>query len=193
MDIDLNLGPGGIEDDIIMPDVEAFPPMVATSREEQEPPSESARAPQQRRSRAKTFIRYDTHIQISASELNAWSNDYVANMRNAAHEKRSKRATWVAKSNATIWTFGRGIGDMGAQPIMLRHEHPLAVFTGDDLQAALTDNGKRLRADEGGGHASEDRLRLRDRNGEEEMGRGDDLLAEDGLVMSATPEVSLFS
>ena len=183
------MGFGDIDDDVVMPDAEAFPPMAAAPQEAEQPSSESAQAPQRRKRRAKALITFDRRIQLPAAELNAWHNDYAANMRRASRDKRAKRAPWLAKENATEWTFGRGIGDIGQHTSMIHGEHPLAMFAGDNLLETLTGEGKNRTTDDKGQEPGNEGRRLRDWNGEEEMGRGDYMIVDDEISMAVTPEV----
>ena len=189
MDIDFNQGFAAIEDDAIMPDAEACPPMAAALHEAEQPSSENAQALQQRKPRAKTFITFDKRIHLPAAELNAWNNDYVANMRNATKDKRTKRAPWLAKENAADWTFGRGIGDIGQHPAILHGQHPLAMFAGANLQEALIGGEKRKRGRDEGQESGSDDRRLRSWIGEEELGRGDNMVIDHDVGMAVTPEV----
>ena len=198
MDVDVGQTPVIMDDDVIMPEAEPFPPMAAEGQEEEELSSESAQAPQQRKSRGKAFITLDRRTQIPASILSNWNDNYVANMRTATKEKRSHQAPWIAKANAVTWIFGRGIGGIGGQKISIGDAHPLAIFAGDKLRAALTDNAvalegdKRKRRDEEDQEVDMQGRHVRARTGSEEVGRGENMILDDDMGMSGTPLVGFF-
>ena len=201
MHVDFDMGLPGIGDITVAPDTEEAPLLALDAPEVEqlssEPSSESVRAPQQRKPRTKAFFSFDRRTQLPAAELNTWSNEYVENMRKAAQERHAHRAAWIAKANATVWTFGRGIGDIGQHPAMLAAEHPLAMFIGDNLRAALdldtppTESDKRKRSDDEGQRSSTDGRNVRARNESVELARGGTMAIDDDAGMLMTPEVCL--
>ena len=197
MDVDAGQVPITNDEDVIMPEAEPFPSMTAAGQEEEPPSSESAQAPQQRKTRGKAFITLDRRTQIPATVLSSWNDNYVENMRTAAREKRSHQAPWIAKANAVAWIFGRGIGDIGRQTTSIGDSHPLAMFAGDRLRAALADDALSPEAEKRKRQGEEDQeadiygRHVRARTGSEEVGRGENIILDDDMGLSGTPPVSL--
>ena len=198
MDVDVGQIPVTMDDDVIMPEAEPFPSVAAEGEAEEELSSESAQAPQQRKSRGKAFITLDRRTQISANILSNWNDNYVANMRTATKEKCSRQAPWIAKANAVTWIFGRGIGGTGSQTTFIGDAHPLAMFAGDKLRAALEDNAvalegeKRKRRDEEDQEVDMQGRHVRARTGSEEVGRGENIILDDDMGITGTPLVGFF-
>ncbi|KAL8773469.1 MAG: hypothetical protein Q9209_001573 [Squamulea sp. 1 TL-2023] len=201
MDLDLNF-PRADDEDLILPQGEAFPPMAtqapadsgflrSATIPQEESTSETALARQQRRRRGPRVLPVDQTQELRNSDLAQWNNDYLANMETAKKAKLQHKATTIAKQNAAAWVFGAGIGGVGLGMGASKPKGPLAeTFAGDALMQALTgDPGpavgkKRSRTeDEVEGSESEER-RVRMREGEEELGRDAGVQLEDDDTMN---------
>lgn len=207
MDSDLDL-PRFDDDDVILPNAEAFPamapppvtgagllnssPEVPQERES----SESAEAPLRRKRRAPKALAADERQELHNADLAQWKTDYSANMIEAKEAKQNHKVPALAKKNASFWVFGAGIGGVGAGLGSSKLKSPLDMFAGDAMMEALTGikaspaRQKRAREDEDHDSDSEGR-RVRSRDGDgEQGGRGDQLiLIDDGGMMTFASDV----
>ncbi|KAL8949608.1 MAG: hypothetical protein Q9222_004293 [Ikaeria aurantiellina] len=187
MDFDFNI-PQINDDDLVLPQAEAFTPLGTQARAvpHDESSSETAFAPQQRKQRQPRILPYDLTQELRNSNLTQWNNDYLANMQQVKKSKLEHRAVRDAKRNAAFCVFGAGIGGVGQGIGVSAMKGPLAeLFAGDALMRSLTGDlmptGSRKRGrsgDEADETGSEER-RVRLREGDEERGRGQVLNLED--------------
>ena len=211
MDLDLDLP--RIDDDIVLPDAEAFPTTAPQApagsgnigsssgiHREQES-SESAEAPLQRKRRAPKTLPVDERQELHNTDLAQWNTDYLANMAEAIEAKKSHKAPFLAKQNAAFWVVGAGIGGVGSGLGSSKLQSPLDVFAGDAIMEALTgfkfsSTGQKRGRDHEEDHDSDSearRIRIRDGDGDE-IGRGDDImLNDDGQIMMSASDVSISS
>lgn len=209
MDLDLDLPQ--IDDDIVLPDAEAFPATATQApaasdvlrsfsgvHQEQES-SESAEAPLQRKRRALKTLPVDDRQELHNTDLAQWKTDYLANMAEATEAKLSHKVPFHAKKNAAFWVIGAGIGGVGAGLGSAKLQSPLDMFAGNAMMEALTGvristAGQKRGRDEEEDHNSDSeaqRVRIRDRDGDH-IGRGDDmLLNDDGTIMMSASDVSI--
>lgn len=208
MDLDLDLP--RIDDDIALPDAEAFPTTAPQApagsgnigslsgiHREQES-SESTEAPLQRKRRAPKTLPVDERQELHNTDLAQWNTDYLANMAEATEAKRSHKVPFLAKKNAAFWVVGAGIGGVGSGLGSSKLQSPLDVFAGDAIMEALTGvkiftTGQKRGRDDVEDHDSDSearRVRIRDGDGDE-IGRGDDImLNDDGTMMMSASDVS---
>ncbi len=205
MDLELDL-PRFDDNDIVLPDAEAFPPMVAPPptgagflESSSEVPgehesSESAEAPLQRKRRAAKQLPVDDRQELHNADLAQWKTEYSANMSEAKEARKLHRAPSIAKKNAAIWFIGAGIGGVGIGLGSSKFKSPLDMFAGDSMLEALTGIGttaagrKRGREEEGDEDSDSEARRTRMRDGdEEEVGRGNEMFLDDNdpLMISA--------
>lgn len=209
MDLDLDLPQ--IDDDIVLPDAEAFPRTApqapagsgilgsssGVSREQES--SESADAPLQRKSRAPKTLPVDAWQELHNSDLTRWKTDYLSNMAEATAAKTSHKAPFLAKKNAAFWVVGAGIGGVGAGLGSSKLQSPLDIFAGDSMMEALTGvtisvaGQKRGRDDEEEHDSDSEARRVRIRDGDrDQIGRRDDaMLDDDGTMIIAADDVSI--
>lgn len=209
MDLELDLP--RIDDDVVLPDAEAFPATAphppASSRisdalskvhREQES-SESVEAPLQRKRRVPKALPVDERQELHNTDLAQWKTDYLANMTEATETKNSHKALSHAKKNAAFWVIGAGIGGVGAGLGSSKFQSPLVMFAGDAMMEALTGvkistpAQKRRRDDENDHDEDSEARRVRIRDGDGyEIGRGDEMaLNDDGTVMMLASDVSI--
>lgn len=209
MDLDLDLP--RIDDDIVLPDAEAFPttasqapagsgilgPESGVHREQES--SESAEAPLQRKRRAPKILPVDERQELRNTDLAHWNTDYLGNMAEATEAKISHKAPFLAKKNAAFWVIGAGIGSVGVGLGSSKLQSPLDGFAGEVMMEALTGvristAGQKRGRDEEEDYESDSearRVRLRDGDGDQ-MGRGDDMmLNDDGTMMISASDVSI--
>ena len=209
MGLDLDLP--RIDDDIVLPDAEAFPTTAP-----QAPAgsgilgslsgvhggiesSESVEAPLQRKRRSPRSLPVDVRQELHNTDLTQWNIDYLANMAEATAAKKSHRATFLAKKNAAFWVVGGGIGGVGAGLGSSKLQSPLDMFAGDAMMEALTGvkvanaGRKRGRDDEEDHDSDSEARRVRIRDGEgDQIGRGDDMMVDDdGTMMISANDVSM--
>lgn len=209
-DIDLDLPRLG-DDDIVLPDAEAFPEMVhqapaatgllrsSSTIPPEEDSSESAMAPHSRKRRGPKELPTDMAQELRNADLAQWNNDYVANMTDAVNNKAQHQASSLAKKNATFWIAGAGIGGVGSGVGMSKFRSPLDMFAGAQLLEALTGltqtvaGKKRARAEEGEHDSESEERRVRMKEDEDDqLGRGEDLIPdEDNEMGKLAREVSL--
>ncbi|KAI0886241.1 Rec8 like protein-domain-containing protein [Annulohypoxylon maeteangense] len=191
------------EGDVIMTDNAQQAGDVATAH----PPSEhhnaflsddhhqQHQAPSRRKRKPRT-LHADAETQISRTAINKWQEDYLVN---CGGPKIRATGAAKAKANAMLLTFGLGLGNIGRNiggPGMI---HPLALdFSGDSLFTAITGlavhgapRGQRRSASESIEDGSEQGRRVRPRlEGDDvQLGRSDDVFAQDGQQLHDSPEV----
>lgn len=201
MNIDLDL-PKFDDDDLRLPDAEAFPAQ-SLGREEphrlsseiprEHESSESAEAPMRRRRREPRELATDARQELRNADLAAWKDNYLANMSEAAQHKANHKASSVAKKNAAFWVVGSGIGGVGARLGSPTFKSPLDMFAGDAMMEALTGvpitnssstTRKRGREDEEDETSDNDGRRVRPRDVEDQqIGRGDAIVIPDDETM----------
>ncbi|KAL8848930.1 MAG: hypothetical protein Q9221_006088 [Calogaya cf. arnoldii] len=200
MDLDLNF-PRADDEDFVLPQAEAFPPLGSQAQAEsiflrssvvrEESSSEHALARQQRKPRGPRPLPYDQTQELRNSDLAQWNTEYLANMANANKTKLQHKATTAAKRNAASWVFGGGIGGVGLGLGANQTKGPLAeMFAGDALMQALTGTSasttgkKRSRdGDETDDSETEER-RVRMREADAEVGRAQGIHLEDDDTMN---------
>ena len=192
------------DDDIVLPEAEAFPttalqaPAVSGNfgsssgvHQEQES-SDSAEAPLQRKRRALKTLPVDVTQELHNTDLTQWNTDYIANMAEATAAKMSHKAPSIAKKNAAFWVVGSGIGGVGAGLGISNFQSPLGMFAGDAMMEALTGvkisttGQKRGRDDEEDHDSGSEARRVRIRDGDwDQVGRGDGMvLDDDGTIIN---------
>ena len=204
IDIDLDTDFPRYGDDVnVLPEAEPFPAMgIRTAAEpgflkssssvvpEEEPSSESAEAPQQRKHKAAKVLAIDMTQGLRNADLAQWNNEYLSNMVIAAQAKQQHKLPSQSRKNADFWVTGTGIGGVGSGLGTSKLQSPLDMFAGDKLMRALTGveatpiGKKRTRGDEDdrGSDSEERRVRARE-EGDDQIGRGDGLaLDEDGTL-----------
>ena len=191
-----------IEDDIILPEAEAFPMIAhqppAGSRDlgpalgahQEQESTDSAEAPLQRKRRAPKVLPVDERQELRNADLSQWNTDYTANMADATAAKMSHRAPFIAKRNAAFWVIGAGIGGVGPEMGSSSLQSPLAMFAGDTVMEALTGvkistAGHKRGHDDLEDHDSESgvrRTRIRDGD-RDQLGREEGIMLEDDEPM----------
>lgn len=193
MDLDNNFLRGD-DEDLILPQAEAFPPIaprtlgVVVAGDESS--SEAAVAPQKRKRREPKALPVDQSQELRNTDLANWNNDYIANMNNAKKSKMQHKATAIAKQNAAFYVFGAGIGGIGASTGVSNIRGPLVdMFAGEALLQALTGIAtpttarKRDNDEVEGDESDSEARRIRMRLGDEEMGRTQGLNLDDDDAM----------
>lgn len=195
MDLNLDLGlPRFGDEDIVLPDAEAFPEMVPqvpitaeifrSSSEEldEDSSSTSADAPLRRKGRAPKALPYDSAPELRNADLANWNDNYVRNMANDTQSKIQHRASKVSKQNAAFWVVGSGVGGIGSTVRKRGLNSPLDMFAGDALMEALTNvvafiaGRKRKRDEEGDRDSGSESRRTRMRDGDvDQLGRINEL------------------
>ena len=209
MDLDLDLP--RIDDDVALPDAEAFPTtapsapagsrisnVLSNVHQEQES-SESAEAPLQRKRRAPKTLPVDERPELHNTDLAQWKTDYLANMAEAMKVKKSHKAPFFARKNAAFWVIGAGIGGVGAGLGSSKFQSPLDMFSGDAMMEALTGvkvstpGQKRGRDDEDDHDEDSEARRVRIRDGDgDQIGRGEEMmLNDDGKMAMSASDVSI--
>ncbi|KAL8679683.1 MAG: hypothetical protein Q9186_004045 [Xanthomendoza sp. 1 TL-2023] len=196
MDLDMNF-PRADDEDFILPQAEAFPPidsqaqpgtgfLRSSTAPQGESSSETALARQQRKPRGRKVLPYDPTQELRNSDLAHWNNDYLANMEIAKKAKLQKKASTTAKHNAASWVFAAGIGGVGLGLGPSEMKGPLAdMFAGDALMQTLTGTSvsaggkKRSRSGYEADDSDTEERRVRMRKGEEEFGRAAGFHLED--------------
>lgn len=188
--MDFNNFPRADDEDLILPQAEAFPPLAPQTLggavPERGSSSEAAVAPQQRKRRQPKVLPVDQAQELRNTDLANWNNDYTINMDDAKKSKIQHKAAAVAKQNAVFWVFGGGIGGIGAGLGASKAKGPLVnTFSGDVLRQTLTGiptpatgrkrNQEEVEKDQSDSEARRVRMRL----GDEELGRAQGLHLED--------------
>lgn len=157
--MELNLDEDGdfnmmqIEEDLVLPDADAFQPQPRqrvtsehlTSGVSEAPTSEMAEfAVPVKKKRAKAAFKKaitDTEaISYRNADFKSWQENYVENMVTQRDAKRNNAIKNHAKANADIFLFGNGIGDIGRLITSVQNgsSHPLAWLQGDMLRNLIT-------------------------------------------------------
>lgn len=191
MDLNLDLGlPKFGDEDVVLPDAEAFPglvPQVPITAEAFRPSSEileedsssaSADALRRPKRRAPKALPYDNTPELRNADLAYWNNNYARNMANDINTKMQHRAPKVSKKNAAFWVAGSGLGGIGTTIRNLALNSPLDMFAGDALMESLTGvvasiaGRKRNRDEEGDGESGDEQrsVRMRD-TGDDQLSR----------------------
>lgn len=204
MDLDLDLP--RIDDDIVLPEAKAFPTTAPQAPADsgifgvhgERTSSESAEAPLQRKRRAPKTLPVDEMQELHNTDLAQWKTDYLANMDEAAAAKTSHKTSFLAKKNAAFWVVGAGIGGVGAGLGSSKLQSPLGMFAGDAMMEALTGvkistaGQKRGRDDKEDNDSDSEARHARIRDGDgDQIGRGDDMLDDDGTMMISVNDVSI--
>lgn len=205
MDLDINF-PRGDDEDLILPQAEAFPPLapqtLAGAALQDEASTEAAAAPQQRKPREPRQLPVDRTQELRSTDLTQWNKNYLLNMENARKAKIQHKATATAKQNAAHWVLGAGIGGIGAGIGASNVKGPLAdSFSGLALMQALTGapdptTGRKRSSEEIEGDESDSEARrVKMRQGDEELGRvqGIDLGDDDAMILPGSAVSSPFS
>lgn len=201
MDLDLNF-PRADDEDLILPQAEAFPPIGPQAQAEsgflrssavphEESSSDNALARQQRERRGPKALPYDETQELRNSVLAQWNADYLANMAHTKKTKLQHKATTAAKHNAASWVFGAGIGGVGLGLGASKMKGPLAeMFSGDALMQALTGTStsptgkKRSRSGDETDDSDAEERRVRMREEDAEVGRAQGFHLEDDDTMN---------
>ncbi|KAF3017980.1 hypothetical protein E8E15_005337 [Penicillium rubens] len=86
--------------------------------------------------RPKEIITDDT-TGLRNMTLAQWNNEYVANMNEALKQKQQNKIPTISKKNAAFWVFGQGIGSVGVGLGIDHEQHPLSLYSGEDLFEAV--------------------------------------------------------
>lgn len=195
MDLNLDLGlPRFGDEDIVLPDAEAFPEMVpqvpitaeifrsSSEAHDEDSSSTSADALLRPKGRAPKALPYDNAPELRNADLAYWNDNYVRNMANDTHTKIQHRASKVSKQNAAFWVGGSGVGGIGSTIRNRGLKSPLDMFAGDALMEALTNvvafiaGKKRKRDEEGNRESGSEERRIRMRDGDvDQLGRINEL------------------
>ena len=191
-----------IEDDIVLPEAEAFPTTAiqppagsrslgpSSGAHQEEESTDSVEAPLQRKRRAPKALPVDERQELRNADLSQWNTDYIANMADATAAKMSHRAPFIAKRNAAFWVIGAGIGGVGAGMGSSSLQSPLAMFAGDSMMEALTGivistaGQKRVRDDQEQHDSESEARRTRFRDSDwDQLGREEGVMLEDDNTM----------
>ncbi|KAL9637319.1 MAG: hypothetical protein Q9204_001923 [Flavoplaca sp. TL-2023a] len=201
MDLDLNF-PRADDEDFILPDAEAFPPLTSQAQAGsgllrssaaplQESSSEIVLARQHRKRRGPKALPYDLTQELRNSDLAQWNTEYLANMETAKKVKVQHKATTTAKHNAASWVFGAGVGGVGLGLGTSKMKGPLAeMFSGEALMQAITGTPasptgkKRSRSGDETDDSEASERRVRTREEAAELGRDQALQLEDDDTMN---------
>ena len=130
--------------------------------------------------RTPKVVPVDNQTALRNTELAQINNEYVQNMAAILKQKKNNKIPAQAKKNAVFWVFGMGIGSVGVGLGASQMPHPLQVFSGDELCAALNPQEKRKarkrarRADDEENESDEEGRRVRAKGeSEDQIGRGD--------------------
>ncbi|MCJ1260411.1 hypothetical protein MMC22_000272 [Lobaria immixta] len=212
MDLNLDLGPARFGDeDVVLPDAEAFPEMVRqvpimaepvrSSSEVLEEDSSSISADALLRSKRRTpkALPYDKTPELRNADLVSWNENYVRNMTNDIYTKMQHRVPKVSKQNAAFWVKESGIGGIGYVIKSSGPKNPLDMFAGDTLMENLTGvvasfTGRKRHRDE-----EEDRVsgsgerRVRTRDGDDQLGPMNELRMneDEGLAIPGEDEIEI--
>ena len=196
LDLDIDLPRLG-DDQVVLPEAEAFPPratqppaepgFLRSSSEAPQESSETAEAPARRRHTERKPLPWDTQRSLRNNDLASWNNNYVTNMADATHIKQQHKAPSLAKKNAAHWVYGSGIGGVGLGLGGSQLPSPLNMFAGDQLMTALTGiepptrGRKRSRTGDEAGDSDSEGRRVRARQDDDnQIGRGDEQMGLGG-------------
>lgn len=138
---------------------------------------ETAQIPQ--RKRLARILVIDERNQLRNADLAQSNYEYLDNMAAASRQKEQYKMMVQARKNASFWVFGQGIGYVGVGLGVSRIEHPLSCFSGKELfhviQGESSSEGrKRSHGSPEGSESDRKNKRVRRREDEEEIGRGED-------------------
>lgn len=145
------------DDDLALPEAEAFPPMApgapagqpgqhlgsspsAFLSSEHDPSSVSAEAPARRRARVVKSIAADPRTELRNADLKEWQQNYLVNMAATIKEKHTRHLNLQAKKAAEALVWGNGLGGIG-QGIgsgIAPFPFPLAMYSGENLRNLIT-------------------------------------------------------
>ncbi|OAT13332.1 Rad21/Rec8 N terminal domain-containing protein [Blastomyces gilchristii SLH14081] len=108
-----------------------FEPVVEAS-------SEAPEVEQRLRKRTIKTLGFDDPPELRNSDLAQWNSDYAQNMALATKLKQNNRLITLAKKNAVSWVMGDRICCVDIGLGVSDFEHPLDIFSGEQLLAALT-------------------------------------------------------
>ncbi|OJD10461.1 hypothetical protein AJ78_08535 [Emergomyces pasteurianus Ep9510] len=102
--------------------------------------SEAPETHQRLRKRAIKTFGFDDPPELRNSDLAQWNSEYAQNMAFAAKLKQNNRLISMAKKNAACWVMGEKFCsvDIGLGDSMF--DHPLDMFSGEQMLATLTGN-----------------------------------------------------
>ncbi|KAJ4381064.1 R8 protein [Didymella sp. IMI 355093] len=129
----------------------------------------------------------DRKLELSNTEIVAWRDNYLENMKEAAHERKKKYVQQQAKNNAEYYVWGAGIGGLGRDYFAAKG--PLAGFIGNNLFELFTGTSRNPKVipkrdrDSGIDEATQEearRKRQKTVEPEEEVARGRD---DEGMFM----------
>lgn len=201
MDLDL-IFPRADDEEFILPDAEAFPPLTSQAQTGsgllrssaaplEESLSETVLARQRRKRRGPKALPYDLTQELRNSDLAQWNTEYLANMENAKKVKLQHKATTTAKQHAASWVFGAGVGGVGLGLGTSKMKGPLAeMFSGETLMQAITGTPtsptgkKRSRSGDETDDSEGSERRVRTREEAAELGRDQALQLEDDDTMN---------
>lgn len=212
MDLNLDLGPPRFgNEDVVLPDAEAFPEMIrqvpimaepirsSSEALEEDSSSMSADALLRPKRRAPKALPYDKTPELRNADLVSWNENYVRNMADDVQTKMQHRVPKVSKRNAAFWVKGSGIGGIGYVIKSSGLKNPLDKFAGDTLMETLMGvvasfAGRKRHHDE-----EEDRVfgsgerRVRMRDDDDQLGPMNELITneDEGLAIPGE-DVSLF-
>jgi meiotic recombination protein REC8, fungi type len=163
----------------------AQPEQPSTLSSDQIEYSETAEAPM--KPRKKRTLEMDPTQEMRNSELSRMNTEYAVNMQHQAAQRSLQKIATQAKKNALFWVWSLGIGGVG-QGIGVDHiRDPLHAFGGDELYLALTGEGNIARkrkvspVDDASTDSETRRKRAREEDADQ-VGRGDDLIEDEGAV-----------
>ena len=200
MELDLDIP--HFDDNIVLPEVEAFPatahqhPAVSgnlgssSGAHPEQESSDSAEAPLLRKRRVPKMLPIDERQELRNADLSQWNTNYIANMADATAAKMGRKAPSIAKRNAAFWVVGAGIGGVGAGLGSSNLESPLGMFAGNAIMEALTGAKITIAGQKRGRDVEEDhdsesearRTRIKDGDWDQ-LGRGEDMVFEDDGAM----------
>lgn len=157
--IELNLDEDGdinmmqMEEDLVLPDADAFQPQPRQKATSEDLPSEISEVPTSemaevavpiKKKRAKAALKKaitDTEaISYRNADFKSWQENYADNMASQRDAKRNNAIKNHAKANAGVFLFGNGIGNIGRLITSVSNgsSHPLAWLQGDMLRNLIT-------------------------------------------------------
>ena len=202
MELDL---PRFDDEEVILPDAEPFPEMAppptgksSSEAARERESSQSAEAPLQRKARAPKLLPVDERPELHNSDLAQWKTDYATNMLEARETKQLSKVASLAKRNAAFWVYGTGIGGVGVGLGSSMLKSPLDMFAGEAMMEALTGiqyssthRKRRHNEEEDDDDSDSEARRVRMRDDDGEMGRGDQMVLnyDDDMMISAGSDV----
>ncbi|KAG5296985.1 Rad21/Rec8 N terminal domain-containing protein [Histoplasma ohiense] len=102
--------------------------------------SETPKAHHRLRKRVIKYFGFDDPPELRNSDLARWNSDYAQNMALASKLKQNNKLITSAKKNAAYWVMGDRTCRVGIALGVLDCEHPLDMFSGEQMLATLTGN-----------------------------------------------------